>query len=85
MDSSVVTLPVCPRSLLPWRERNVEGELTLPFFSFLIFAEATSGINGAGTSAQAALGIKDSAAAFFADTKKSVSRASPSFNRRDSN
>ncbi|GAA6005543.1 hypothetical protein JCM11491_003680 [Sporobolomyces phaffii] len=34
--------------------------------------KATSGINGAGTSAQAALGIKDSAAAFFADTKKSA-------------
>ncbi|GAA5949272.1 hypothetical protein JCM3765_003355 [Sporobolomyces pararoseus] len=34
--------------------------------------KATSGINGAGTSAQASLGIKDSAAAFFADTKKSA-------------
>ncbi|GAA5886825.1 hypothetical protein JCM16303_005719 [Sporobolomyces ruberrimus] len=34
--------------------------------------KATSGINGAGTSAQANLGIKDSAAAFFADTKESA-------------
>ncbi|TNY21108.1 FAD binding domain-containing protein [Rhodotorula diobovata] len=34
--------------------------------------KATSGINGAGTKAQAKLGIKDSAAAFFADTKKSA-------------
>ncbi|CDR45974.1 RHTO0S11e07008g1_1 [Rhodotorula toruloides] len=34
--------------------------------------KATSGINGAGTKAQQALGIKDSAAAFFADTKKSA-------------
>ncbi|GAA5878002.1 hypothetical protein JCM3774_005976 [Rhodotorula dairenensis] len=34
--------------------------------------KATSGINGAGTKAQQALGIKDSVAAFFADTKKSA-------------
>ncbi|GAA5910799.1 hypothetical protein JCM6882_003430, partial [Rhodosporidiobolus microsporus] len=34
--------------------------------------KATSGINGAGTKAQEKLGIKDSAAAFFADTKKSA-------------
>ncbi|TKA53999.1 hypothetical protein B0A53_03279 [Rhodotorula sp. CCFEE 5036] len=37
--------------------------------------KATSGINGAGTKAQQTLGIKDSVAAFFADTKKSASRA----------
>lgn len=34
--------------------------------------KATSGINGAGTKAQEQLGIKDSVAAFFADTKKSA-------------
>ncbi|KAI5477479.1 hypothetical protein MNV49_006325 [Pseudohyphozyma bogoriensis] len=34
--------------------------------------KATSGINGAGTKAQAKLGIKDSAKAFFDDTKKSA-------------
>ncbi|GAA5938557.1 uncharacterized protein JCM15063_005353 [Sporobolomyces koalae] len=34
--------------------------------------KATSGINGAGTKSQAGLGIKDSTAAFFADTKKSA-------------
>ncbi|GAA5933731.1 hypothetical protein JCM10213_008578 [Rhodosporidiobolus nylandii] len=34
--------------------------------------KATSGINGAGTKAQEKLGIKDSAAQFFADTKKSA-------------
>ncbi|ORY86711.1 FAD binding domain-domain-containing protein [Leucosporidium creatinivorum] len=34
--------------------------------------KATSGINGAGTKAQAALGIKDSVKAFFDDTKKSA-------------
>ncbi|GAA6036498.1 hypothetical protein JCM8097_003535 [Rhodosporidiobolus ruineniae] len=34
--------------------------------------KATSGINGAGTKAQEKLGIKDSASAFFADTKKSA-------------
>ncbi|GAA6061068.1 hypothetical protein JCM10212_000111 [Sporobolomyces blumeae] len=34
--------------------------------------KATSGINGAGTKAQDALGIKDSAKAFFNDTKKSA-------------
>lgn len=37
--------------------------------------KATSGINGAGTVAQAELGIKDTPKAFFNDTKKSVSRA----------
>lgn len=35
--------------------------------------KATSGINGAGTAAQAELGIKDTPKAFFNDTKKSVS------------
>ncbi|GAA5928345.1 hypothetical protein JCM1841_003536 [Sporobolomyces salmonicolor] len=34
--------------------------------------KATSGINGSGTKAQERLGIKDSASAFFADTKKSA-------------
>ncbi|KAK1921536.1 FAD binding domain-containing protein [Papiliotrema laurentii] len=34
--------------------------------------KATSGINGAGTQAQADLGIPDTAAKFFADTKKSA-------------
>ncbi|GAA6024808.1 hypothetical protein JCM10207_009287 [Rhodosporidiobolus poonsookiae] len=34
--------------------------------------KATSGINGAGTKAQEKLGIKDSAKAFFDDTKKSA-------------
>ncbi|POY76485.1 hypothetical protein BMF94_0686 [Rhodotorula taiwanensis] len=34
--------------------------------------KATSGINGAGTKAQSKLGIKDSVAAFFADTKESA-------------
>lgn len=34
--------------------------------------KATSGINGAGTKFQQALGIKDTAQAFFADTKKSA-------------
>lgn len=34
--------------------------------------KATSGINGAGTKAQAALGIPDTPKAFFDDTKKSV-------------
>ena len=34
--------------------------------------KATSGINGAGTAAQAELGIKDTPKAFFNDTKKSV-------------
>ena len=34
--------------------------------------KATSGINGAGTNAQKALDIPDSAKIFFDDTKKSV-------------
>ena len=34
--------------------------------------KATSGINGAGTNAQKALNIPDSAKIFFDDTKKSV-------------
>jgi succinate dehydrogenase/fumarate reductase flavoprotein subunit len=34
--------------------------------------KATSGINGAGTNAQAELGIPDSAKVFFEDTKKSA-------------
>jgi succinate dehydrogenase/fumarate reductase flavoprotein subunit len=41
--------------------------------------KATSGINGAGTKAQADLGIKDTPKAFFDDTKESVRPLLPSF------
>lgn len=34
--------------------------------------KATSGINGAGTQSQQALGIPDTSKTFFEDTKKSV-------------
>ena len=53
---------------------------TILFQSHLLFSfmggnstKATSGINGAGTTSQQDLDIKDSAKVFFEDTKKSVS------------